>query len=54
MVSHRNRISSLSDWCIRSDLAALLIRRAHTLYAYDSLGVDLDNMVYALDSSTIV
>jgi hypothetical protein len=38
---------------IWSDLAALLIRRARKLYANDSLGVDLDNTVYALDSSTI-
>ena len=41
------------DWRIWSDLAALLIRRARRLYASDSLGVDLDNTVYALDSSTI-
>ena len=42
------------DWRIWSDLAALLIRRARKLYAGDSvLGVDLDNTVYALDSSTI-
>jgi hypothetical protein len=31
----------------------VLIRRAHKLYANDSLGVELDNTVYALDSSTI-
>ena len=31
----------------------MLIRRARKLYACDSLGVDLDNTVYALDSSTI-
>ncbi|MBK6862414.1 MAG: IS4 family transposase [Ideonella sp.] len=41
------------DWRIWADLAALLIRRARKLYASDSLGVDLDNTVYALDSSTI-
>jgi hypothetical protein len=41
------------DWRIWSDLAALLIRRARKLYANDSLGVDLNNTVYALDSSTI-
>ncbi|MDZ4389686.1 MAG: IS4 family transposase [Gemmatimonadales bacterium] len=41
------------DWRIWSDLAALLIRRARTLYADDSLGVELENTVYALDSSTI-
>jgi hypothetical protein len=41
------------DWRIWSDVAALLIRRARTLYAGDPLEVDLDNTVYALDSSTI-
>lgn len=38
---------------IWSDLAAVLIRRARRLYSGDSLGVDLDNTVYALDSSSI-
>ena len=41
------------DWRIWFDLATLLIRRARKLYASDSLGVELDNTVYALDSSTI-
>ena len=41
------------DWRIWSDLVALLIRRARKLYASESLGGDLDNTVYALDSSTI-
>ena len=41
------------DWRIWSDLAAVLVRRARKLYASESLGVDLDNTVYALDSSTI-
>jgi len=41
------------DWRIWSDLAASLIRRARKLYANESLGVELDNTVYALDSSTI-
>jgi Domain of unknown function (DUF4372)/Transposase DDE domain len=41
------------DWRIWSDLAAVLIRRARKLYASESIGVDLDNTVYALDSSTI-
>jgi len=42
------------NWRIWSDLAAVLIRRARKLYAGDSvLGVDLDNTVYALDSSTV-
>ena len=41
------------DWRIWSDLAALLIRRARKLYIGDPLDVELDNTVYALDSSTI-
>ena len=41
------------DWRIWSELAAVLVRRARKLYASESLGVDLDNTVYALDSSTI-
>jgi len=41
------------DWRIWSDLAALLIRRARKLYANEPLAVELDNTVYALDSSTI-
>ena len=45
--------NELRDWHIWSDLAAVLIRRARKLYANDSLGVELDNTVYALDSSTI-
>ena len=53
------RRSTLADanesrnWLIWSDLAAVLIRRARKLYSGDSLGLDLDNTVYALDSSTI-
>jgi len=41
------------DWRIWFDLATLLIRRARKLYAGDALGIDLDNTVYALDSTTI-
>ena len=41
------------DWRIWSDLAVSLIRRARKLYANESLGVELNNTVYALDSSTI-
>jgi hypothetical protein len=41
------------DWRIWADLAAVLIRRARKLYANEPLGVELDNTVYALDSSTI-
>ena len=45
--------NELCDWRICSQLAALLIRRARKLYANDWLGVEFDNTVYALDSSTI-
>ena len=45
--------NEMRDWHIWSDLAALLIRRARKLYANESLGIELDNTVYALDSSTI-
>jgi hypothetical protein len=53
------RRSTLADanevrhWRIWSDLAALLIRRARKLYAGDALGLELDNTVYCLDSTTI-
>ena len=45
--------NELRDWHIWSDLAALLIRRTRKLYASESLGLELDNTVYALDSTTI-
>lgn len=45
--------NEVRDWHIWSDLAALLIRRARKLYATEPLGVELDNTVYALDSTTI-
>ncbi len=41
------------DWRLWADLAAVLIHRARRLYASEPLGVDLDNTVDALDSSTI-
>jgi hypothetical protein len=41
------------DWHIWSDLTALLIRRARKLYASEPRGVEVDNTVYALDSSTV-
>ena len=45
--------NELRDWRIWHDLAAILIRRARNLYADDDIGLDLDNTVYALDSTTI-
>ena len=41
------------DWRIYADFAQALIVRARKLYASESLGVDLANTVYALDSTTI-
>jgi len=41
------------DWRIYADFAQVLIRRARQLYINDDFGIDLDNTVYALDSSTI-
>jgi hypothetical protein len=45
--------NELRDWRIWSDLAAVLIKRARKLYLKDDFGLDLDNTVYALDSTTI-
>ena len=41
------------DWRVYSDLAQILIRRARKLYAEDANELDIDEIVYALDASTI-
>jgi IS4 transposase len=41
------------DWRIYADLAALLIKRAKELYAGEQIEVELQQSVYALDSTTI-
>jgi hypothetical protein len=41
------------DWRIFADFAQVLIRIARPLYAHDPIGVDLDQTLYALDSTTI-
>ena len=41
------------DWRIYADFAQVLIHSARNLYSKDSFGVEIDNMVYALDSTTI-
>ena len=41
------------SWKVYSGLAQVLIRKARRLYANDSTGLDIDEMVYALDASTI-
>mgnify|MGYP001619028844 FL=1 len=53
---HRSTLADANearDWRIWADFAQVLIRRARRLYASDSLGVELSNTVYALDSTTI-
>lgn len=41
------------DWRIYAEFAHRLITQARTLYAKDSLGIELENTVYALDATTI-
>lgn len=45
--------NNLRDWRIWEELAKSLIRKARPLYAGEDLGLDLDNTIYALDSTTI-
>src|SRR3989441_8501355 len=41
------------DWRIFADFAQVLIGIARPLYAQDPIGVELDQSLYALDSTTI-
>jgi hypothetical protein len=41
------------NWRIYADLAQVLLMKVRPLYAKDDFRLDLDNMVYAFDSSTI-
>jgi hypothetical protein len=41
------------DWRVFADLAQVLIRKARRLYAAEDHGLDIEEMVYALDSTTI-
>lgn len=55
-VVSRNTLSnanSVRDWRIYADFAQSLITIARKIYAKEDLGLDLDNTVYALDSTTI-
>ena len=45
--------NQVRDWRIYADFAQILIAKARKLYADDSFGVELDQTVYALDSTTI-
>jgi len=52
----RNTLSNANavrDWRIYADFAQHLISIARPMYAYDDLGLDLHNTVYALDTTTI-
>jgi hypothetical protein len=41
------------DWRIYAELGQVLIKKVRPLYAKDKFRLDIDNMVYAFDSSTI-
>src|SRR6266481_6503177 len=41
------------DWRLYADFAQILIAIARPLYVHDPIGVDLDQSLYALDSTTI-
>jgi hypothetical protein len=45
--------NEMRDWRIHAELAERLITQARKLYAGESLGLDLTDTVYALDSTTI-
>src|SRR3954464_14417223 len=53
---HRSTLADANevrDWRIYAEFAHRLIAQARRLYASDSLGADLKETVYALDSTTI-
>ena len=41
------------SWHIYEELGQVLIKKARALYITDPFRLDIDNMVYAFDSSTI-
>ena len=45
--------NEVRDWRIYGDFAQVLIHEARNLYAEDNFGLELNDTVYALDSSTI-
>lgn len=49
-LANANRVR---DWKIYADFAQILIQKARALYSSEELSVDLDQSVYALDSTTI-
>jgi hypothetical protein len=51
--SNLARANETRDWRIYADLAQVLISIARPLYAEEDLGLELENTIYALDSTTI-
>ena len=49
-LAHANQVR---DWRIYADFTQILITKARKLYVDDSIGAELDQIVYALDSTTI-
>ena len=47
------KANELRDWHIYADLGQVLINKVRPLYSDDPFRLDLDNAVYAFDSSTI-
>jgi transposase len=47
------KANQIRDWRIYAEFAGILIARARQLYAGDSLSIELDQTVYAFDSTTI-
>ena len=47
------KANELRDWHIYADLGQVLINKLRPIYANDPFRLDLDNAVYAFDSSTI-
>jgi hypothetical protein len=45
--------NEVRDWRIYADFAAVLIAHARSLYAHEDFGLDLQQTVYAFDSTTI-
>ena len=52
----RNTLAKANEnrnWRIYADFAQILVKKVRPLYRMDDFRLDLDNMVYAFDSSTI-
>lgn len=49
-LAHANQVR---DWRIYADFAQVLIRAARALYVDDAFAVELEHVVYALDSTTV-